>query len=82
MVEERNPIRGFVLVRTEPQETKSVLRALREIRRVEEVTPVIGPFDIVARIEVQTPEELNKVVIDEVRKVKGVRETTTLLRLE
>lgn len=82
MPEEKGVLRSFVLIRTEPDETKSVLRSLREIRRVEDVASVAGPFDIVARVEAQTPEELKKVIVDEVRKVKGIRETTTLLRLD
>lgn len=82
MVEEKRVLESFVLIRTKPEETKSVLRSLKEVRRIREVATVAGPFDIIAKIEAQSPEELNKVLVDEVRKVKGIRETTTLLRLE
>lgn len=75
-------MRGIILVRTEPQETKSVLRALREVEGIREVCATIGPVDIVAHLEAREPEDLNRIVIEKVRKVKGVRETTTLLRVE
>ncbi len=75
-------LRSFVLIRTEPQETESVVRALREIEGVREVSRTLGPVDILAQVEVREPEELNRVVVERVRKVKGIRETTTLLSLE
>ncbi len=75
-------LRSFVLIRTEPQETESVVRALREIEGVREVSRTLGPVDILAQVEVREPEELNRVVVERVRKVKGIRETTTLLCLE
>ncbi len=82
MAQEGRIWEGFVLIKTRPEETKSVVKSLRELKKVGDVAPVAGPFDVVARLQASSPEELNKVLIDEVRKVKGVTETTTLLRLE
>ncbi|MEM2110315.1 MAG: Lrp/AsnC family transcriptional regulator [Candidatus Bathyarchaeia archaeon] len=70
---------GIVLIETETTRTKDVTMKIRKIAtRVFEVS---GDYDIAALIQAYTIEELNS-KIDEIRKLHGVQNTRTLIKLK
>lgn len=46
--------------------------------RVDETHRIFGPFDILARVETETVEDLTK-LIDKIRRIEGVNDTDTYL---
>lgn len=56
-----------------------VMQQLAEIPEVKAVYFVYGPYDLVVKIEAPDIEKLRAVVRDKVRKVEGIRSTTTLI---
>jgi DNA-binding Lrp family transcriptional regulator len=59
-----------------------VLRELRKIDGVEEAYVAYGVYDLVARIRANTMENLKDLITFQVRKLKGVRSTLTLILVE
>ncbi len=71
-------IEAIVLIKTDPLKTKSITQQLTTI--FNKIFEVSGEYDIAALVEVDDMDELNY-KIDEIRKIKGVIDTNTLIRL-
>ena len=61
-------------------DTSEVSRALRSVNGVEKVYEVTGIYDVVAIISSSNISEVNR-CIDELRRVRGVRSTNTMMVL-
>ena len=73
------PLRAFVLIQTLPGRVAAIVGALKRIEAVRQVDPVTGPYDIVARLELEDLKEISPVVAGTIGGLKGVTRTTTLL---
>lgn len=62
-------------------DTSEVSRALRSVNGVEKIYEVTGIYDVVAIISSSNISEVNR-CIDELRKIKGVRSTNTMMVLK
>ena len=71
-------LEGIVLIETEPNKTADVTSRLRKIAN--KVFEVSGDYDIAALIQSYTIDDLNR-KIDKIRKLLGVQNTTTLIKL-
>ena len=71
-------IEAIVLIKTDPLKTKSITQQLTTI--FNKIFEVSGEYDIAALVEVDDIDKLNY-KIDEIRKIKGVIDTNTLIRL-
>ncbi|MDP2949053.1 MAG: Lrp/AsnC ligand binding domain-containing protein [Chloroflexota bacterium] len=74
-------IKAYVLVVTDPGRTKGVLDVMRDIPGVVETHEVMGPYDIVAEIEVDNLTEIPPILGDKIRKIAGIQSTTSLVTL-
>lgn len=72
-------IKAYVLIITNPGRTKEVLAAVRDIPGIVEVHEVMGPYDIVAELEVQNLTDVPPILGDNIRKIEGVQSTTSLV---
>jgi DNA-binding Lrp family transcriptional regulator len=69
---------GFVLIKVSPGKEKSVYDKLATLKEIEELYPLFGEYDLIAKIVVRDFEELSDVVVNKVRTIDGVIETKTL----
>ena len=69
---------AIVLVRTRPDRTAAVVRALRGLAK--EIFETSGSYDVAALVRCEDVEHLNTTV-DQVRAIRGVTETQTLVAL-
>lgn len=72
-------IKAYVLVVTQPGDTKSVVNALRSIPGVKELHEVMGPYDIVIEIEVESLSDVPPILSDKIRTIPGIESTTSLV---
>ncbi len=72
-------IKAYVLVVANPGATKSVYAALRQVKGVTECHEVMGPYDIVAEIEVEELADVPPILGDHIRTIEGVESTTSLV---
>jgi len=73
---------AFVLIRTDIGAEKDVLEALRKLDGVEEAYLIFGPWDIIAKLNVEDRAELNKLVIWKIRRMEHITQTQTLSVIE
>ncbi len=72
-------IKAYVLVVTNPGETKNVVSAIGAIQGVVELHEVMGPYDIVVEIEVESLSDVPPILSDKIRTVPGIESTTSLV---
>ncbi len=75
-------VNAYSLISAEPGKTADVFRKLKAIEGVKKAEAVAGPYDIVARIEVDSLEKLTKAIFGDIRSIPGVTNTTTLIVVE
>ncbi len=69
---------GFVLIKVSPMREREVYEKIANLKEVEELYPLFGEYDLIAKIVVRDFEELSDVVVNKIRSIKGVLETKTL----
>jgi len=69
---------GFVLIKVMPRKERAVYERLAKLDEVEELYPLFGEYDLIAKINVRDFEELSDVVVNKIRSIDGVIETKTL----
>lgn len=69
---------GFVLIKVMPRKEREVYERLIKLEEVEELYPLFGEYDLIAKITVKDFEELSEVVVKKIRSIDGVIETKTL----
>jgi len=72
-------IKAYVLVVTNPGETKNVVAAVKQIVGVQELHEVMGPYDIVIELEVESLSDVPPILSDKIRSVPGIESTTSLV---
>jgi DNA-binding Lrp family transcriptional regulator len=71
-------VNAYVLICCDLASSEKVVEELEKIDGIQEVSPVSGVYDIVARISASTEEELKSIYVD-IRKIKKVLTTITLI---
>ncbi len=56
-----------------------VMERLRQIDEVKAVYFVYGPYDLIVKLEAPEIEKIRAIVREKVRKIEGIRSTTTLI---
>lgn len=69
---------GFVLIKIAPGKERRVYDRIASIKEVEELYPLFGEYDLIAKIVVKDFEELSDIVVNKIRTIEGVLETKTL----
>lgn len=75
-------VNAYSLISAEPGKTTEVFKKIKAVEGVKKVECVAGPYDIIARIEVDSLEKLTKAVFGDIRSIPGVTNTTTLIVVE
>lgn len=70
-------IKAFVLIVVDPSKTVEVYSRLRAVDGIAEVYQVMGPYDIVAVVEVPSLTDVPSVISKHIRAVDGIESTTT-----
>ena len=70
---------AYVLINTEIGFENQVLKDMGNIKEVKEAHTVYGVYDILARIETETMEELKNIISWKIRRMKKIRSTLTMI---
>lgn len=68
---------AYVLIQTDMGKAAHVASAIRAISGVVEAYDVTGPYDVIARTEAETMDELGKQVVSRIQLVDGITRTLT-----
>jgi DNA-binding Lrp family transcriptional regulator len=70
-------VQAYILIQTEVGRAADVARAIAEISGVALAEDVTGPYDVIARVEAPSVDELGQLVIARIQDVKGITRTLT-----
>ena len=70
-------VQAYILIQTEVGKSASVAEAIREVAGVASAEDATGPYDVIARVEANTVDELGKLVIARIQDVPGITRTLT-----
>ncbi len=72
-------VKAYVLVVTDPGETKRVFEALQSVEGVVEVHEVMGPYDIIVEIDAPSLVDVPPILSGHIRGIAGIQSTTSLV---
>lgn len=72
-------MKAYIEMNIAPGKIKNILREIRRIHGVKEVSAVTGHCDLLASIDVQNVESLSKLVLERIQSLDGVTRTETLV---
>ena len=70
---------AFILINTEPASMSEIVKMIRAVKGVEEAEMVYGVYDIIAKVKVETMDELKQIIAYKIRKIEKVLTTQTIL---
>lgn len=70
-------VQAYILVQTEVGKSKSVAEEIAKLVGVSTAEDVTGPYDVIARVEAETVDDLGKLVIARIQDVPGITRTLT-----
>ena len=73
---------AFVMINVETGKEVQVLNQLNRIEHVKEAYLTLGVYDVAAKIEAKTSDELTDVVFNKIRRLKNVKATLTMMVVE
>ena len=74
-------MQAYVLLNCEMGSEEATIQRLKEVNLVKEVWGTFGAFDILAKLESNSSEELNNTISSKIRHLDNIRSTTTLLKI-
>ena len=74
-------IKAYVLIVADPGKTKHVFETVRGLDQVVEVHQVMGPYDILVEIEVESLQDVPSILGEKIRVIDGIQSTTSLVAL-
>ena len=74
--------KAYVLINCDLGSEDDIIRDIKKLEHVKDVTGTFGAYDIVARVEAETPEQLREVITWKIRKMNKIRSTLTLMEVE
>jgi DNA-binding Lrp family transcriptional regulator len=75
-------MRAYIVVGTEPGRSRDVAQQIAGMAGVKMADACWGSRDVFAVVEVRGSQELNRLVMDQIQKLVGVRETSTHIALD
>jgi len=75
-------MKGFVLVNVRIGEAPDVVQQMQSFPEVQSADMVIGPYDVVAVIDVPDTKTLSALVNQRIHGIPGVDHTVTMLSIE
>jgi len=73
---------AYVLINCELGSEESIIQQLKSLPGIVEVHGTFGAYDILAKIESSTVEDLRETITWKIRKMEQIRSTLTLMGIE
>jgi DNA-binding Lrp family transcriptional regulator len=70
-------VHAYVLIQTEVGQAAAVARQVGAIDGVVRAEDVTGPYDVIARAEASSMDELGRLVVSHVQQIDGITRTIT-----
>lgn len=75
-------VESFVFVTTEVGKLRRAFDIIKDLEYVKKANIITGPYDILTLFESKDISELRDVVVESIRDIEGVKDTTTAIVVE
>ena len=75
-------MRAYIVIATEAGKSRDVARQIATLPGVKMADACWGSRDVFAVVEVKETQDLNKLVLDKIQRLEGVKETNTHIALD
>ncbi len=69
----------FVMLKTEPGHVHDVAGQIAELESYSEAYSISGQYDLLVKLYIETLDDLDRLVTDEIHRIRHIRETFTIL---
>ena len=70
-------VQAYILIQTEVGKSATVAQSIRDVAGVASAEDVTGPYDVIARVEADSVDDLGRLVIAKIQDVQGTTRTLT-----
>jgi len=70
-------VSSYVLIQTEMDKARQVAEAIRDIDGVVISEIMTGPYDVIAKAEAESMDQLGRLVVSQIQMVDGITRTLT-----
>ncbi len=70
---------AFVLIDCDFPFSENILEELKKIPKIEEFYRVQSIYDIIAKVNADSEDQLNEIVMRKIREIEGIRNTLTMI---
>ena len=70
-------VKAYVLIQTEVGKAADVASRIATIEGVIEAEDVTGPYDVIARAESGSVDDLGRLVVSQIQRIEGITRTIT-----
>lgn len=74
--------KAFLLISAEIGREKDVASELQSIQHVSEVHVTYGVYDVIAKVEAESPERLKETITNKIRSLEHIKSTLTMVVVE
>lgn len=74
--------KAYVLLKTKPGYERNIVKELKDLPEIEAVNELYGEWDIITRVSVASIDDLDALLSEKMRKIKGVTLTSTMIVAE
>jgi DNA-binding Lrp family transcriptional regulator len=71
------PVHAYVLIQTDVGQAAHVAAQVDAIKGVTLAEGVTGPYDVIARVEAPSIDDLGRLVVGDIQKIEGINRTIT-----
>ena len=75
-------MKAYILIEIRTGELREVMKQMRRVDGVVEVSMTFGPYDAVALVEAEDVNQIGRIMANDIQPIPGVLETLTCLALE
>ena len=72
-------IKAYIMVECETGSERQVLKKMKKVKWIEELYPLFGEYDFIIHAHAKDPDILIKLILKDIRSIKGVKQTETFL---
>jgi DNA-binding Lrp family transcriptional regulator len=70
-------VQAYVLIQTDVGKAADVARQVGDIDGVMQAQDVTGPYDVIARTEAASVDDLGRMVVSQIQRIDGITRTVT-----
>jgi anthranilate phosphoribosyltransferase len=72
-------VTSYILLKVTSDIDRNIWEMIKELPKVIDAAWIYGEFDMLLKVEAESLDQLDEFVFEELRKIEGIKSTTTLL---